>query len=279
MVNKSKFQQFILRLLPHRLWVQMAFLLVWLDPLAVRMHTMCSPVFHCYACPLATFACPIGVIAQFSALHMFPFIAIGLLLFVAGTLGSIICGWVCPFGLLQDLAAIVPILRLKIPHWMGNIRYVMLLGSVILVPYFFGEEHALFICRICPAGFLEKAVPDMATAAVQGNPIPWPNAIKFSIIGVFLIAIFVTIRPWCRILCPLGVIFGFFNRFSIFSMKLEDHSCTQCGQCRTLCTYGGKPDKGTNSDNCLRCLECTKCGPGALQASHIFENTTDNQTD
>ena len=74
-------------------------------------------------------------------------------------------------------------------------------------------------------------------------------------------------------------LFGFFNRFSIFSMKLEDHDCTQCGRCRTLCTYGGKPDKETNTDNCLRCLECTQCGPGALQASHIFENTSDNQTD
>ena len=87
MVSKSKFQQFILKLLPHRLWVQIAFLLVWLDPLAIRMHNMCSPVFHCYACPLATFACPIGVIAQFSALHMIPFVAIGLLLVVAGTFG------------------------------------------------------------------------------------------------------------------------------------------------------------------------------------------------
>lgn len=271
MVNKSKLQQFILKLLPHRLWVQAAFLLVWLDPLAMRMHTICSPVFHCYACPLATFACPIGVIAQFSALHMFPFIAVGLLIIVAGTLGSIICGWVCPFGLLQDLAAKVPIRRLKIPRWMGYFRYAMLFGAVIVVPYFFGEEHALFICRICPAGFLEKAVPDMATAAIHGNPIPWPNAIKISIIAIFLVAIFVTIRPWCRILCPLGAIFGFFNRFSVFSMKLEDHSCTQCGRCKTLCTYGGQPDKETNTDNCLRCLECTKCGPGALQATTIFE--------
>ena len=270
-VNKSKLQHFILKLLPHRLWVQAAFLLVWLDPLAKRMHTMCSPVFHCYACPLATFACPIGVIAQFSALHMFPFIAVGLLIVVAGLLGSIVCGWICPFGLLQDLAAKVPTPRLKIPQWMGYFRYVMLIGAVIIVPYLFGEEHVLFICRICPAGFLEKAVPDMATAAVEGNPIPWPNAVKTSIIVVFLVAIFVTIRPWCRVLCPLGAIFGFFNRFSFFSMKLEDHSCTQCGHCRTLCEYGGKPDKSPNSDNCIRCLECTKCGPGVLQGSTIFE--------
>ena len=279
MVKKTAIQSFISRILPHRLWVQVGFLIVWLDPLSLRMHNICGPVFHCYACPLATFACPIGIIAQFSALHMFPFIAVGLLIVIGASIGSILCGWICPFGLLQDLAAKVPTRRFAIPAWMGYFRYVMLLGAVILIPFFFGEHHAFFICKICPAGGLEAALPNVITAAVNGDKIPWPNAIKISIIIAFIIAIFITIRPWCRVLCPLGVIFGFFNRFSIFSMKLEDHDCTQCGRCRTLCTYGGKPDKGTNSDNCLRCLECTKCGPGALQASHIFEKGVESQTD
>lgn len=271
MVKKSKLQQIVSKLIPHRLWVQAAFLFVWLDPLAIRMHTMCSPVFHCYACPLATFACPIGVLAQFSALHMFPFIAVGLLAAVGILIGSIVCGWMCPFGLLQDLAAKVPTPRFKIPQWMGYFRYVVLFGTVLLIPWFFGESHPLFICRICPAGGLEKAVPDMATAGVQGNPIPWPNAIKISIIVAFLITIFISIRPWCRVLCPLGVIFGFFNRFSMISMKLSEHQCTSCGRCRTLCKYNGTPDKDPNSDSCLRCLECTQCRPGALQTGTVFD--------
>ncbi len=271
MVSKSTFQQFISKIVPYRVWVQAAFLFVWLDPLAIRMHTMCSPVFHCYACPLATFACPIGVIAQFSALHLFPFIAIGLLAAVGILLGAVICGWVCPFGLLQDLAAKVPTPRVKIPQWMGHFRYVMLVGAVVLIPWFFGESHPLFICRICPAGGIEKAVPDMAAAAVQGNPIPWPNAIKIAIIALFFITIFFTIRPWCRVLCPLGAIFGFFNRFSMVKMKLDDHACTHCGRCKTLCKYGIQPDQDPNSDNCLRCLECTQCAPGALQAGTAFD--------
>ncbi len=60
-----------------RSWVQAGFLLAWLDPLMLRMHTVCSPVFHCYSCPLATFACPIGVLANFSAIHLIPFAALG----------------------------------------------------------------------------------------------------------------------------------------------------------------------------------------------------------
>jgi polyferredoxin len=253
--------------------------MVWLDPLGMRLHHICGPVFHCYACPLATFACPIGVIAQFSALHLIPFIAIGTLILAGALFGTIICGWLCPFGLLQDLGAKVPTPRFKIPRWMGYFRYVVLFGAVLAIPFFFGKEHWLFICRICPAGFVEKAAPDMVKAGVAGEPIPWPNIIKITIVGIVIVAIFFTIRPWCRVLCPLGAIFGFFNRFSVFSMKLEDHECTHCGRCRTLCTYGGKPDQNLNSDTCLRCLECTQCGPGALQASTLFENTSDNQTD
>jgi polyferredoxin len=270
-VKKTAIHSFFVRLIPHRLWVQAAFLVLWLDPLALRLHTVCGPVFHCYACPLATFACPIGVIAQFGALHMIPFIAIGTLLLVGALLGSLICGWVCPFGLLQDLAAKVPTPRLRIPQWMGYGRYVMLLGAVIAVPYFFGEEHALFVCRICPAGGLEKAVPDMVAAGVNGQPIPWINPIKGAIIIAFVVAAFFTIRPWCRVLCPLGAIFAFFNRFSVFSMHLSEQHCTQCGRCRTLCTYGAQPDKDPNSASCIRCLECTKCSPGALQSATVFD--------
>ena len=67
-----------------RMWVQAGFLLAWLDPLLIRMHTFCGPVFHCYSCPLATFACPIGVLANFSALHHVPFAPLGTLMILGG---------------------------------------------------------------------------------------------------------------------------------------------------------------------------------------------------
>ncbi len=273
-VKKTAIQSFFARLVPHRLWVQAAFLMLWLDPLALRMHNICGPVFHCYACPLAAFGCPIGIIAQFGALHMIPFIAIGTLLLVGALLGSLICGWACPFGFLQDLAAKVPTPKLKIPRWAGYGRWVVLLGAVIAVPYFFGEEHPLFICRICVVGGWEAAAPDMVRAAGAGGPIPWVNPIKGTLMVLFVGAIFFTVRPWCRVLCPLGVVFAFCNRFSVFSMKLNDTACTSCRRCHKLCAYGAQPDHDPNADNCIRCLECTQCTPGALQAGTLFDTDT-----
>ncbi len=279
MVKKTRFNRFVRRILPWRLWVQASFLFVWLGPFGLRMHNVCGPVFHCYACPLSTFACPIGIMAQFSAIHVVPFLAIGTVLAVGALFGALICGWVCPFGLLQDLGAKVPIRKFQLPLWVGWFRYVVLAGAVFAIPWLFGEGHPLFICRICPAGALEKAVPDVITQAVTGREIVWPNAVKITIVVTMIVAMFITIRPWCRVLCPLGAIFGFLNRFSVVSMRLEEQKCSACKRCRTLCVYGGAPDKDPNHHGCLRCLECTRCGPGALTVGTVFgpEGAGDNR--
>ncbi len=271
MVEKTKLGNLASKLLGWRIWVQSAFLLVWLDPLGLRMHTMCSPVFHCYACPLSTFACPIGVIAQFGALHIFPFVAVGLLIAVGVLFGTLICGWVCPFGFLQDLVAKVPTPKFDLPKWTGKLRYVVLIVTVLAVPYFFGEGHWLFVCRVCPAGALEAAVPNMVGQAIGGKEIIWPNALKLTILGLFLIAVFFMKRPWCRILCPLGVIFSLFNRVSAFFLRFNPYQCTDCKECHKMCEYDIEPEKSPNDSRCVRCLECIGCKPGALTFGSIFE--------
>ena len=271
MVEKSRLTNLASKLLGWRMWVQSAFLLVWLDPLGLRLHTMCSPVFHCYACPLSTFACPIGVIAQFSALHIFPFMAVGLLIAVGVLFGSLICGWVCPFGFLQDLLSKIPTPKFDLPKLAGYLRYVVLIGTVLAIPYFFGEGHPLFVCRVCPAGAIEAAVPNMISQATAGQQIAWPNTVKLTILGLFLIAVFFVKRPWCRILCPLGAIFSLFNRVSAFFLRFNADKCTDCEHCHKLCEYGIEPEKSPNDLRCNRCLECIGCGPGALTFGSIFK--------
>lgn len=247
------------RLARWRGWIQAAFLLVWLDPLMLRMHTVCGPVFHCYSCPLATFACPIGVLANFSALHLFPFIAVGTLVVVGGLVGTMVCGWACPFGWLQDMLGRVPLPKVRLPGWMGYTRYAVLVGLVVAIPFFFGENHPLFFCSVCPAGALEGWLPNSTQAALTGSPFVWANPVKVTVLVLVLLAMLVKWRPWCTLLCPLGAIFGLFNRGSLVVMKFNRHACTSCGRCRTLCKYGLEPRRQLNSSQCIRCLECTKC--------------------
>jgi polyferredoxin len=159
----------------------------------------------------------------------------------------------------------------------GYLRYVMLIGTVLAIPYLFGEEHPLFVCRICPAGALEAAVPNMLGQAFAGEQIAWPNAVKLIILILFLVAIFFVKRPWCRLLCPLGAIFSLFNRVSAFFLRFDADECTHCEQCHTLCEYGIEPEKTPNNLDCVRCLECTRCSPEALTLGTIFEPAEQKQ--
>ena len=247
------------KLVGGRWWVQAGFLLAWLDPLLIRMHTVCAPVFHCYSCPLATFACPIGVLANFMALGMIPFAALGTLAVVGAVFGSFVCGWACPFGFLQDIVAWIPTRKFTLPAWMGGFRYVVLAVFVLAIPFLWGEAHPLFICRLCPAGAIEAALPNMARLAIAGEPIVWPTATKITILVLISVAMLFTWRPWCTLFCPLGAIYGLTNHVSLLFLHFHRHRCRDCERCRNLCLDGGRPERRVDGLRCVRCLECTRC--------------------
>ena len=257
----------------RRAWVQFAFLFVWLDPFLLRLHSVCGAAFHCYACPLATFACPVGILAGFSALHLFPFLVVGTLLAVGAVFGSLVCGWACPFGFLQDLLAKIPTPKLTLPGWAGYTRYAVLIAFVVVAPYFFGEDHPLFFCRLCPAGVLEAAVPSMVQAKLAGSPVTWPNAAKLAIFIGVMLAMFVSVRPWCVMFCPLGAIYGLMNRVSFFFLRIKPADCNACGACRKICPVSANPESRPNHSRCIRCLDCTRCR--ALALGHILQSRQD----
>ncbi len=272
MAEKTRFAGVFAKLQPYRLWIQTAFLALWLAPLGTRFHGICAPVFHCYGCPLAAFGCPIGMVAEAVAVPAIPFVTIGLLILFGAFVGSLFCGWACPFGWLQDLAARVPTPKFEVPRWMGYFRFVVLGGTVLAIPYFFRIEHPLFICRVCPAGGLEAGIPKVVSQALAGQDVVWPNALKLVLTGVFLVAILFFRRPWCRVLCPLGAIFSVFNKGSAFFLRFDHDKCTECGRCNKLCKYNIDPQKSPNDSRCIRCLECTRCNLGALTPATILHS-------
>lgn len=261
-----------IKLATVRPWVQTAFLGLWLGPLGLRAHYVPGCVFHCYACPLASFACPIGILGQYSALHLVPVLAIGVLLLVGALVGSLACGWACPFGFLQDLLAKIPTPKFRIPTWMGAGRFLTLFGLVIAVPYFWGEKSPLFFCALCPTGAIESRIMRSAL----GYPNITISVIKWTSALIFLAMALFAHRPWCSIFCPLGAIFAVFNRYSIFYLKFKTDSCSECNLCRSRCKYGVKIDQSINNSACIRCLECTTCPAikPAIVKPTIFGRTT-----
>jgi ferredoxin-type protein NapH len=257
------------RLRRIRPWVQAAFLGVWLAPVGRWLHGMPGCVFHCYSCPLSAFACPVGVAANYAALFPLvfeiPFLLLGVLLVAGATVGSLICGWSCPFGFLQDLLGKINSWKLPLPGWMGHGRYIVLVGLVLLLPLALGyrgiayEEQAISICRLCPAGALEAGLPFSVSSLLAGEGwlMSW---LKTTILVVFITAAVLIYRPWCRVLCPLGGWLSLFNRWSLFHLRFKGESCVACNTCRSRCPVGVKVEQRVNVTNCIRCLECTQCG-------------------
>lgn len=268
MVNKNSRRK-KWRLARWRPWVQASFLLVWLDPLMLRWHGVCAPVFHCYSCPLATFACPIGILANSCALHVIPLLTIGVLLVVGSLFGSLICGWVCPFGFLQDLIGKIPTPKLRLPGWMGLTRYAVLVGLVLVIPYYFGDGNWYFFCRLCPAGALEASVPYSIQQSMAEKTIVWPTITKSAILVVFLLATLFVWRPWCTLFCPLGVIFSLCNYVSLVFLRFQPSSCNDCELCRDLCKHRGPSQRRGSDLRCIRCLECVQCK--ALSIETVFQ--------
>ena len=252
-----------------RPWVQTGFLAVWLAPVGRWLHGIPGCVFHCYSCPLSSFACPVGVMANYAALlpaaGEVPYLLIGLLLLVGAATGSLVCGWACPFGFLQDALGKLTTRKISPPPWTGAIRYVVLIGLVILLPWVLGyrgipfEKQVISICRLCPAGALEAGVPYSAQSLLAGNG--WMmSGLKTGILLSFLaVALFIH-RPWCRMFCPLGGFLALFNRFSLFHLRFNPQQCVECNLCRSRCSMGVKVDQAVNVSGCIRCLECTTCG-------------------
>jgi polyferredoxin len=249
--------------------VQTGFLAVWLAPVGRWLQGIPGCVFHCYSCPLSAFACPIGVMANYAALAPVvaevPYLLIGLLLLVGAASGSLVCGWACPFGFLQDLLGKIFPRKISLPGWVGHTRYAVLLGLVIILPMILGyrgipfEKQFVSICRLCPAGALEAGLPYSVQSVIAGNG--WlMSGLKTGILIAFLAAALFIHRPWCRIFCPLGGLLALFNRFSLFHLRFNPQECAECNLCRSRCSMGVKVDQKVNVSGCIRCLECTTCG-------------------
>jgi polyferredoxin len=242
---------------------------LWLAPLGQWLHGIPGCVFHCYSCPLSAFACPIGVAANYAALmpvaFEIPYLLIGVLLFVGAMSGSLVCGWSCPFGFVQDLLARIAIRKVALPAWLGYTRYVVLLGLVIILPLILGfkgipfSDQVISICRLCPAGALEAGLPISAQSMMAGHgwPMSW---LKTLILIAFLGSALFIQRPWCRIFCPLGGLLALFNRISLFHLRFNARECIECNLCRSRCPMGVHVDEKVNVSGCIRCLECSTCG-------------------
>ena len=158
-------------------------------------------------------------------------------------------------------------------------QIVAVVVCVLAVPYFLGKDHPLYICSLCPAGALEGALPFAAQSLIGGHGMVWPGITKIVITVLIVIAMFFTLRPWCRLFCPLGAIYSLFNRFSLVAVRYTPDTCTECGLCHKPCKYGVLPVNMGKAARCIRCMDCAQCGGITLGNVPGMDYETDGLTE
>lgn len=233
---------------------------------------LCVPGLNCYSCPGAVGACPLGALqnALASSGARGPWYVLGILLLFGLTLGRTICGYLCPFGLIQELFHKIPSPKLKknrVTRALSWVKYAVLAVFVIAIPLWYMLRHVPMpgFCKyICPAGTLEGAVGLLAHPA---------NADAFSMLNILFTRKFIILvlvlggcvflyRPFCRFLCPLGAIYGLFARVNIVGVKVDASKCTNCGLCVGHCEMD---IRRVGDHECIHCGGCVDvCPTGAI---------------
>ncbi|WP_459253862.1 4Fe-4S binding protein [Haloimpatiens myeolchijeotgali] len=237
---------------------------------------ICVPGLNCYSCPGSLGSCPIGSLQAVigSLKYKFSFYVVGFLILTGATLGRFVCGWLCPFGLIQELLNKIPSPKLKVSPKLQNLKYlkyIILVVFVILLPMFWVDDMGLssptFCKYICPAGTLEGGIPLTLLNPSLRSAIGFLFKWKVILLIITIVLSILIFRPFCRFICPLGAIYSFFNPISIYRFKIDTNKCTKCGACKVQCKLDINVYKNPNSLECIRCGECiSACPQHAIQS-------------
>lgn len=179
--------------------------------------------------------------------------------------GRAFCGWVCPMDLFFNWInrlKISPFLEIsyRIPLYIGYIivLFFLLISFISGIPVFTNYISHLtnFFRTLTALVFLTFNFPVDFSLLLY--------SLFFLLFLLFLEGLFP--RLWCRVLCPVGKIYGLFNKISLLHLKFQDKDCLQCFSCERVCYMGVKiaervPQGRIRSQACIFCGNCVEaCG-------------------
>ena len=238
------------------------------------LKSVCVPGLNCYSCPGAVGACPVGSLQNALSANKFklPYYVLGLLIFFGAVLGRLVCGFLCPFGLLQDLLHKIPFPK-KIKTFKGDktlrkLKYAVLIVLVIVLPLC--VKLTPFFCKyLCPSGTVSGmllALSDTSLFQLFGSRFAW----KACILGIVVLLSVIIYRPFCKYLCPLGAFYAPFNKVSAVKIQVDADRCVNCGACANACPMNVDPSQTPNHTECIRCGECVHACPASALRYEVF---------
>ncbi len=250
---------------------------------------LCLPGLNCYSCPGALGSCPIGSLQAVlgSPKFQMSFYVVGFFLFTGAILGRVVCGFLCPFGLVQDLLYKIPFFakRKNMPGHKGLvwIKYAVLALMVVILPMFavnaYGISDPWFCKYLCPSGTLFGGIPLIATndglQQALGGLFIW----KMSVLLVILVWSLWVYRPFCKYLCPLGAIYGWFNPIALSRFQMDKEACIDCKKCKAACPMDIPVYAKPNSAECIKCGKCLQvCPTDCIQVALLAKDNKKAKT-
>ena len=163
---------------------------------------------------------------------------------------KIICGWVCPFGALQELIYHLPILRRlkrrKVPFAVSNTVRVGLFGVMLLLLFgVVGGRKGLVVYHFMNPFNLFNLDAESISVAVA--------------IGAALVIGLGVYRPFCQFVCPFGLLSWLLERVSLFRVKIDRDRCTTCGACIRACPLEAAKGRVAGKALPADCFSCARC--------------------
>jgi len=229
----------------------------------------------------------------------FPWLAIASFLVVGVLIGKSLCGWICPFGFIQDLVNYVKAKKMEVsPKTHDDLKSVkyLVLGITLFITLTFSlakflkvhgnYERAMGIFAYAPFttvspaetlfatlpkivrnfsnAVVEKPVLDALAGILDLPPLFWVQL--FILIGVLVLAAYIP-RGWCKYFCPHGAIMAILNKFSFIGLKREPVRCVkgECRECVKACPMQVRileqPWEKFSDPECIYCLKCVDVCP------------------
>jgi NosR/NirI family nitrous oxide reductase transcriptional regulator len=181
---------------------------------------------------------------------------------------GVFCGWLCPFGALQELLGQFS-RAIGVPQWSpsGALEQRLRLGKYIAA----ATVLVLVITAIDSSGASIEIEP-FKTAITSKFVRPWPYVLYA---GALLAVGLFSERAYCRFLCPLGGILAFLDRLHLINLLKRRPECgNPCHLCERSCPVGAIESTGKIvTAECFQCLDCQveyhddkRCPPLVLAA-------------